>query len=139
VADAFHFQIARVETTVAGDTWVIDATPRAEFQPKSRQARMFKSMKARMWIEQKGFWLVKAEAHVTDTVSFGWFLFRLQPGAIFEIDQTMVDGVLLPRRIHVKGQARIAGLKVLRIEIETVYSEYKRFQVDSRVVSTSPE
>jgi hypothetical protein len=135
VADAFHFRLVRMESTQAGEAYVIDATPRLDYEAKSRQAKMFRQMTARLWIERAGFRFVRGEARVIDTVSFGWFLFRLQPGAVFEIDQVMVDGVLLPRHVHVKGQARIAGLKVLRIEMEISFSDYKRFQVDSKVLA----
>jgi hypothetical protein len=139
VADAFHFRLARVENTSAGAAWVIDATPRSDYQAKTRQAKIFRHMTARLWISQDGFRFVRGEARVTETISLGWFLFRLQPGARFEIDQVLVDRVLLPRQIHVKGEARIAGFKVLRVEMETTFSEYKRFQVDSRVVPISQE
>ena len=48
------------------------------------------------------------------------------------------DEVWLPKRIEAKASARLALVKKYRIESETKFSDYKRFQVDSRVVGVGP-
>jgi hypothetical protein len=48
------------------------------------------------------------------------------------------DEVWLPKRIEVKASARVALVKTFRIEAETSYSNYRKFQVDSKVVPAEP-
>ena len=43
--------------------------------------------------------------------------------------------VWLPKRAHIKGSVRIALVKVMRGEIVYTFSDYKKFQADSRVVT----
>jgi hypothetical protein len=45
------------------------------------------------------------------------------------------DEVWLPKRIEAKVSARLALVKKYRIESDTSFSNYRKFQVESRVVS----
>jgi hypothetical protein len=79
---------------------------------------------------------VKAEGEAIDTLSFGFFLFRVAPGATVSFEQTSVNGeVWLPSRISVRAEARIAILKKMRAEVDITYREYRKFQADSKIVS----
>ena len=51
------------------------------------------------------------------------------------MEQTLInDEVWLPKSITGKGQMRIALIKVLRGELIVGFSNYKKFQADSRIV-----
>ena len=78
---------------------------------------------------------MRLEAETTDTISFGLFLARLNPGAKLVFEQTRVnDGVWLPRRMFMKGTGRIGLLKKIAMEEEITWNSYRKFQVDSRMV-----
>jgi hypothetical protein len=49
------------------------------------------------------------------------------------------DEVWLPKRIEAKASARLALVKKYRIESDTSFSNYRKFQVESRVVSAAPQ
>jgi hypothetical protein len=80
---------------------------------------------------------VKVEAEVIKTVSWGLFLLRLDPGGRISLEQTRVnDEVWLPRHVTVAGSARIGLIKKVRMHEEITYSKFRKFQADSRLVST---
>ena len=75
------------------------------------------------------------EAEVIDTISFGGFLVRLAKGSHLEADQTRVNGeVWLPKRCEAEASARVALMKKYHGRLEITYSDYKKFQTDSRIV-----
>ena len=82
----------------------------------------------------------KAEGEAIDTLSFGFFLFRVAPGATVSFEQTSVNGeVWLPSRISVRAEARIAVLKKMHAEIDITYREYRKFQADSKIIADGLE
>ena len=136
ITEAFTWKMAGADTVSGIPVWAIDAHPNPAFRPQSREAKIFQKMSGRLWISQKDPQLAKIEAQVDDTISFGFFLIRLQPGFRFTFEQAWVNGeVWLPAKAHVKGNAKIGGLKTVRFEMETRYRDYRKFQSDSRIVA----
>ena len=71
------------------------------------------------------------------TISWGWCLARLNPGASLEFEQTRVnDEIWLPKREFTSGAGRLAVLKRLSEEDEVTWTNYRKFQVASTLVST---
>ncbi len=139
VSAAFDFKIAGTESVGGLATWMVDATPRKGYQPKTRDGKIFMKTSGRMWIAQEEGRLAKAEIRVDDTISFGLFLFRLKPGARINFERTLVaPTVWLPKHVFVKGEAKLGMIKTFRTEIEIDYSDYRRFQTDSKIVVEDP-
>ncbi len=137
VPDAFDFRQVGEETVDGRRVWVIDATPRPGYRPKSIVGRFLPKLKGRLWIDQETYAWVKAEAETTDTVSFGGIALRYSPGARFSLLQVRVNNeIWLPKRISVTGQARLLLLKKFSGTLDFTYSDYKKFQTDSRIVAT---
>ena len=135
IPDAFNLRIVGEEAVDGRAAWIIEATPRAGFEPKSRTARFFPKFKGRLWISKEDSVWVKAEAEALDTISIGWFLARLQKGARMAFEQTRVNGeVWLPKRMGFDVAARIALVKSIRASVNVTFTDYKKFQSDSRVV-----
>ena len=96
-------------------------------------------MKGKIWIDKQDYHWARVEAEVIDTISFGAFLVRLAKGSHLEADQTRVNGeVWLPKRMEAEASARVALVKKFRGRIEITYSDYKKFQTDSRIISVAP-
>ena len=92
-----------------------------------------------MWIDKTGYQWVKIEAETTETISWGIFLARLNPGAKLVFEQTRVnDEVWLPRRQWMRGSGRIGLLKKLAMEDEITWSGYRKFQAESKIVVGPP-
>jgi hypothetical protein len=136
VPDLFDFKLLGDEKIDGHDVWVISATPKPGAQPKRGDAKPLLKVQARVWIDKTEYQWVRLEAETTETISFGLFIARLSPGAKLEFEQTRVnDEVWLPKRELVRGAARLGLVKKLVGEEETTWNNYRKFQVDSKVVA----
>jgi len=91
VVNAYDFRLLGDDHVSGEETWVIEAIPRKDFQPTQPHADILKKIKGRIWIEKKDFNWVKVEAEAVDTISFGWFLFRIHGGSRFVLENTHVN------------------------------------------------
>ncbi len=136
ILDAFDFRLAGEQNLDGRDQYVVEATPRPGYRPHSRNTAFFPKVRGKLWIDKRDYHWTKIEAEVIDTISFGAFLVRLAKGSHLEAEQTRVnDEVWLPKRFQAEASARVALLKKFRGRLEISYSEYKKFQTDSRIVS----
>lgn len=139
VPDAFNFRIAGDAQIDGRDAWIIEGTPRPGYHARSSMAKLFPKFRGKLWIDKADYQWVKTEAEVTDTLSWGLFVARLSKGARLDIQMTRInDEVWLPKRIEAKASARLALVKKYNIETDTSFSNYRKFQVDSRVVAATP-
>jgi len=123
--DAFEFRLVGEERLDGRGLLVIQAIPRQEYQPRSRTARLFRSLQGRFWVDQQDFQIVKVEAEVTDTISIGAFLVRVAKGSRATLEMACAgDRVCQPDRLQVFASARLGLLAVLRIEQTVHYSRY---------------
>jgi hypothetical protein len=137
IPDLFDFKLLGDEKIDGHDVWVISATPNPGAKPKSGDAKPLLKIQAKVWIDKAEYQWVRLEAETTATISFGLFIARLAPGAHLEFEQMRVnDETWLPKREVVRGAARLGLVKKLAGEEETTWNNYRKFQVDSRVVAT---
>lgn len=136
--EAFDFKIVGEDTVSGKPAWVISVDPKPGYKPKISDAKMFTKLRGKVWIDKAEYHWVKAEGEAIDTLSFGFFLFRVAPGAKVAFEQVSVNNeVWLPSHISVRADARIALLKKMRAEVDIKYSDYHKFQADSKIVSES--
>jgi hypothetical protein len=94
-------------------------------------------MKARFWISKRDYHWIKLDAETLDTFTYGAFLLRIGKGAHITMEQARVSpDVWLPTHIALAGSARLLLFKGVHAQLDIAYSDYKKFVVDSRVVST---
>ena len=137
LVEAFDFRISGEETLNGGEAWRIEATPHPGYKPKTTAGSVLPKMKARLWIDKHDYQWIRMEAETLDTVTFGAFLLRIAKGAHIVMEQQRVNNeVWLPKRIALEGSARLFLVKGLHTELDFTYSQYRKFQADSRVVST---
>ncbi len=137
VPDLFDFKLLGDDKIDGHDVWVISATPKPGAKPKRGDAKPLLKVQAKVWIDKTEYQWVRLEAETTATISFGLFIARLSPGAKLVFEQTRVnDDVWLPKREVVSGAARLGLVKKLVGEEETTWNNYRKFQVDSKVVAT---
>jgi hypothetical protein len=136
VADAFDFRVAGQERIDGRDVWILEASPRRSYSPRSRDAKILPHVRGKLWIDQRTYHWVKLEAEVIDTVSWGLFLVRLDRGARIWFDQTLVnDEVWLPQHVSITASARLGIFKKIRVEQDTSFRNFRKFQTDSRLVT----
>lgn len=139
IPDAFDFRLQREESIGSRPVYVIEGTPRAGYHPKSAEAhQILPHLKLTVWIDQAGLNWVRLHAEVIDPVSWALCLVRLEPGARFEIEQTRVNNeVWLPRIARITGSAKLAMIKKIHLEEEMTFKNFRRFQTDSQMVSST--
>ncbi len=135
--DAFDFRVVGEAPLNGADTWVIDATPRAGYKPRSSGAAFFPKVKARIWISKDDYQWVKVDMESMDTISLRGILVRIARGGHLVLEQVRINKeVWLPKLVSVRLSAKILFVKSLRRNIEMSFSDYKKFQAESRVIST---
>ncbi len=135
IPDAFTFRLIETGTVSNQPAWVIEAQPKPGYRAVHSQAKNFAKVHAKIWIEQATYHWVRLDAEVLDTISAGFGLLRVVPGGTLHFEQTRVnDEIWLPSSIVVRFDARLALVKKLRGEFEARYSNYRKFQSDSKIV-----
>ncbi len=136
--DAFNFRLVGEEALNGGQTWVIDATPKPGYKAKSSGASFFSKVQARLWIDKNDYQWVKVDMETLDTISFGGILFRVGKGGHLVLEQLRVNNeVWLPKRVTAQASARLLLVKGYHKDLEMTFSNYRKFQAESRVVSTA--
>jgi len=139
VPDAFNFQLEGSDQIDGRDVWVISGVPKPGYKPKSHDGASLLKIRGKIWIDKTGYQWVRLEAQTTETISFGWFLARLNPGAKLVLEQTRInDEVWLPKRQYVSGSGRVGLLKRVAEDQEITWNDYKKFRVDSKLVPKQP-
>ena len=134
--DAFTFKLTGEEALNGGVAYVIEGSPKPGYRPKSPSTAFFPKVKLHLWIDKKDYQWVKVDLESLDTITFGGFLLRLARGSHVTIENARVNNeVWLPKRVDIKGSVRIALVNVMRGEIIYTFSDYKKFQTDSRIVT----
>jgi hypothetical protein len=135
VPEAFDLKLVGEDKIAGVDTWMIDATPRPGYKPRNRTASFFPKVRARFWIAKQDYQWVKVDMESLDTITFGGFLIRMSKGSHLEFEASRVNNeVWLPKRAVLKGAVRIALVKMMRGDVTFEFSDYKKFQTDSRVL-----
>jgi hypothetical protein len=136
IPNAFDFRMAG-ETVMGGRAaWILEATPRPDFRGRDAREKMLSKFKGRFYIAKSEPALLKLEAEAIDTVSFGLVLARLEKGARFTMEKTKVNGELwMPVRMKVDFDARLALFKKMKVDLQIDYTNFRKFQSESRVLS----
>lgn len=135
IPDAFSLHLVKTDIVSNQPAWVIEAQPKPGYHAVHSRAKDFAKVRATIWIEQDTYHWVKVEADVLNTISVDLGLLRIAPGSSMHFEQTRVnDEIWLPSSMLVHFEARLALLKVLRGEYDIRYSNYRKFQSDSKMV-----
>ena len=136
ITDLYDFRLESDQQIDGHDAWVIAAMPKPGYEPKHRDAKPLLKIRGKLWIDKAEYQWVRLEAETTDTISFGLFIARLNPGAKLVFEQTRVNNeVWLPKREYVRGSGRLGLVKKIAMEQELTWSNYRKFQVESKVVA----
>ena len=92
-----------------------------------------KRFRARVWIHELEYQLVKADLESVEDVTIGWgLLARLRKGTNVTLQRTKVnDEVWLPATLRVIGTGRTLIFRGFKIDSLTQWSDYKKFSVNT--------
>lgn len=124
---AYDYKIIGEETVGGRAAWIISVTPRPDFHPMTMRGGMLKHIEGKLWIDKEELHWAKAEAHVIDTISIGWVVARIGPGAHITLDMTRVaPNHWMPEHINVNGTARVLMVHNKTLREEITFSQYRR-------------
>jgi hypothetical protein len=140
VINAYDFRIVGEEQADGRDAYVVDATPRKDFHPTQPHADILPKLRGKIWISKKDYGWVRLEAETMDTISWGLVLVRIHKGTRIQLEQTLVnEEIWLPRRVSINASARFALLANGAIDLESTYSNYKKFTSGVRILPGAAE
>lgn len=138
VMEAFDLTLKGEQVVAGRPCWLIHGKPRADFRPKGRRADQLKKFQGDACIDKVTSDWMRLEMETTDTISFGLFVLRLQPGASVKLEQTRVnDEVCFPSKIDIAASARLLGM-MKRVRVTVRYSDFKKFATDSTITFETP-
>lgn len=126
VPEAFEFKLLGQETIDGRENYVIECTPKAGYRPQNSKAAMFSHIEAKLWIDRDDLQWRRAEAKVLDTISIGWIVARIGPGAHMTMEQKRLnDRDWLPSLITVDGDAKVFLVKNHPIHEHMEFYDFK--------------
>src|ERR1019366_5618735 len=139
IPDLFDLRFEGDSTVDGHSVWVVSGAPRAGAKAKSSDAKMLLKLRGRMWIDKGTYQWARVEAETTNTISWGLFLARLDSGARMTFEQTEESSELwFPKRLLLSGSGRVGLIKRLAQDEEVEWTNYRKFSVDSKIVSGPP-
>lgn len=127
---AFNFERIGDERVEGVECYRLKATPKPDYIPPVQKARVLKGMQGQMWIDKQQYHWVKVQAEVTQPVSFGFFIAKVNPGTRFELQQAPFGQYWLPKYFIQTVRASVLGLYGFRSQEETFYSDYRQVKTD---------
>lgn len=92
LSEAFNFTLLGRKRIRTFNVWQLKATPRPGYKPPNMECQVLPGMQGELYIDQKTYQWVKVTARVIRPVSIEGFLAQVQPGTMFEIEKSPVDG-----------------------------------------------
>jgi hypothetical protein len=125
MTEAFDFRLLGVESVRGHPAYVLEASPKPGYVPKSRDAKVLTGMKGKLYVDKASFQWARVHAEVTQPVSFYGFVAKVEPGTHFVLEQAPVSGSLwLPIRFVQEVKATALGIINENRSEEETYSDY---------------
>ncbi|HWE52151.1 MAG TPA: hypothetical protein VG273_20320 [Bryobacteraceae bacterium] len=138
IPEAFDFKFQSDAVVSGRAAWQISATPRAAYRGKLHG--ILNNVEGTLWIDKADLNWVKFEADVLNPFRLGWFLARVDKGTHISYQMMRVNNeIWVPETVMLKASARLVLLKKLNVEQHVTFSDYRKFQSDSKIVSTDAE
>jgi hypothetical protein len=118
-----------------------DFEPRKGFKPKNRAEEIVNKLAGTIWVDEAAQQIARLEARLTDSFKIGGgVLASVSPSTAFVFEQDKIgDEVWLPSLMEANISVRLLMFAKLSRSVERRYSEYKKYQVDSKYELTKPK
>jgi hypothetical protein len=136
----YDIRMVRREPIDGHDTIFATLTPKPNPKPQTKDGDIMRHFKARAWISESDYELVRVEIEAVDALSFGLgLLARVDKGTTASYERRRVnDEVWLPARVTWTAGARVLLLKRLRLRGIADFSGYRKFTVDTSTTYATP-
>jgi len=133
-AEIYDLRYTGEETMAGRRVWVIEGLPKPGFRPTNDQEKEALNYRLKVWLDQEDLVFSRVELEIITDRS------RLQKGsAIRGDDVKSEDGVWLPSEVRIDFQFRFFKLPGPRGDSVITFTDYHKFQVDSRVLEPAAQ
>ena len=105
--------------------------PKDAVRPQTDEGKMMRNFKARAWVSETDYELVRIEVEAIRDLSFGMgLLARVHKGTVATFERRKVNNeVWLPAKVTWTGSGRVLLVRRLRLRGISEFSDYKKFTV----------
>jgi hypothetical protein len=136
----YDIQMLRRERIEGIDTILATLTPKPGARPQTDDGKIMRHFKARAWISESDYELVRVEIEAIDNLSFGLgLLARVHKGTVATYQRRKVNGeTWLPLEVTWTASGRVLLLRRLRLRGVSQFSNYRRYSVDTSTTIGAP-
>ena len=118
-----------------------DFEPRKGFKPKTRGEDLANKLAGTIWVDEAAQQVARLEARLTDSYKIaGGMLASIGASTAISFDQEKIDDeVWLPSAMEANISARVLLLAKFNRSVERRYSDYKKYQIDSKYDLAKPK
>jgi len=118
-----------------------DFEPRKGFKPKNRSEEIVNKLAGTIWVDESAQQVARLEARFTDSFKIaGGLLASIAPSTAFVFEQDKIgDEVWMPSVMEANLSLRLMVFAKLSRSVERRYSDYKKYQVDSKYDLSKPK
>ena len=122
------------------DTILATLVPRTNVQPRTDDGKMMRKFKARAWVSESDYELVRVEAEAIEDLSFGLgLLARVHKGTVASYERRKVNNeAWLPAKVSWTASGRMFLVRRLRLRGISEFSGYRKFAVDTSTIYSTP-
>ena len=136
----YDIQMVRREQLEGHDTILAALTPKPTVKPQTKDGDIMRHFKARAWVSESDYELVRVEIEAIDDLSIGLgLLARIHKGTTATYQRRKVNNeVWLPLQVTWTAGARVLLVRRLRIRGISDFSDYRKFTVDTSTTYSTP-
>jgi hypothetical protein len=115
--------------------------PKAGVRPQTDDGKIMRNFKARAWVSESDYELVRIEIEAVSDLSFGMgLLARVHKGTLATFERRKINNeVWLPARVTWTASGRVLLLRRLRLRGTSEFSAYRKFTVDTSATFGQPK
>jgi hypothetical protein len=134
IFQAYDIRLAGRDVVDGHPALVAMLEPKPRYRPRTDEGELMTKVRARVWISEHDYQVIKGEGEAIDDVTYGWGIVgRLYKGSRAVFERRKVNGeVWLPSRATFTGTGRALLFRRFTIESVTTYSDYKKFSVTTQ-------
>lgn len=137
----YDIRIAGREVIDGHATVLITFQPKANAKTRDDLLKMLKHIAIRGWVREQSHELVRMEADVIDTISFGFgLLARFQKGSVLRLERRPINNeIWAPVKVEATINARVLVLKGISERQTSEFSDFKKYTVETVLRVVEPD
>lgn len=136
----YEIRMVRRESIGGHDTILATLDPKDTVRPQTDDGKIMRNFKARAWVSESDYELVRIEIEAIRDLSFGLgLLARVHKGTVATYERRKVNNeVWLPAKVTWTASGRVLLFRRLRLRGISEFSGYRKFTVDTSTTYSQP-